>query len=140
VFRHACKLGRERIVSKQRASSRYSRSKLTLPHAYALEFRIGHRAIGNHKDPRGAFAAGVSRRKLVAQKAAVTGEQFEIPHRVAQLELEPTTLVPFENCQRSQLIGSGVAEIDNWAATVIEDELAIRIEQGNSRSSSRPVA
>ena len=65
VFRHACKPGCEGIVSKQRASSRYSRSKITLAAVCALQFLIGHRAIGNHKDPRGAFATSIDRRELV---------------------------------------------------------------------------
>lgn len=66
----------------------------------SAEFIEG-RPIGDHVDSRRACATSVSRHDLVTQKAPVAGKQFEVPHRIAQLELQPTALVIFEGANIS---------------------------------------
>jgi hypothetical protein len=61
-------------------------------------------------DTHRAFFICFSRRDLVTQKTTVTGKQFEVPNRIAQLELEPTALVIFEDRQCPHLLRGDAAE------------------------------
>ena len=71
----------------------------------------------------------------------VTGEQFEVPHRVAKLKLKPTTLVVSRTANVRN--SSGVALLRGRQSDGHGyRERACRLHRiaGNSRSSSRPTA